>query len=81
MLLFEPFDALRLHAAKAVLANEFMNKRLTAHSNAPVYFPFWQNDARASQSFRPGVDVFVDRVDEGTVNVEEERREAGFLLA
>lgn len=57
----------------AALAQQDVRHQAAAHADAPVDAPHRQFDAFAGQRFVPGECMLVDAVDEGAIEVEQER--------
>jgi hypothetical protein len=56
------------------LAEERVHQQAAAHADAPVDAPYGERDPLALERLAPGEHVLIDAVDQGPIEVEEERR-------
>src|SRR5438270_12274796 len=80
MISFKNINAGVAPGGNLTLSQQFADKSLPTHPDAPVNFPVGENYAAISQSVRPGGDVFVDAVDERAVEVEEHGGDAQIFV-
>src|SRR4051812_16234843 len=61
-------------AFRSTFTQEFANERFAAHPNAAMDRPCGKDDSGISEGLVPSPDMFVDAIDERTVQIKEEGR-------